>query len=328
MRNLHNRLQNPPKRTFTCASAHHNRWGKVPQFDKITTMYRYRPGTMSRHTQLGNRMVNYLHKQLRSERGASISFALFLALVCAAVASIVLAAATASSGAFAKVGAYDTSYYSVTSAVGMFRDVLDSDGKVVYRARVKKESPKKDSNARDNGEITSSGNTKFESITRLSVVMVAGADSEVRPSDQENPSNGMDFPYLEDVTSYLLFGEKLTENDDVNEDWAFSDGYKDFQYLVTPDDDKASVVTVKARLYENGLLELVFTDEGNSSMFMSLQGIREDRDVTSSELGDTQVGSEVSNTFQQTVTHETIVSWRLVQLTPGKGFMNGEADFS
>ena len=64
-------------------------------------------------------------QKLISSKGASITFALLLFLVCAVVGSVVLAAGTAASGRFSKLAESDARYYSVTSAVDLLRDSFD-----------------------------------------------------------------------------------------------------------------------------------------------------------------------------------------------------------
>ena len=54
--------------------------------------------------------------KIRSNRGASLIFALLLFLVCTVIGSVVLAAGTASAGRMSKLGESDQRYYSVTSA--------------------------------------------------------------------------------------------------------------------------------------------------------------------------------------------------------------------
>ena len=66
-----------------------------------------------------------IRMKLRSARGASITFALLLFLVCAVVGSVVLAAGTAASGRLSRLNEQDRRYYAVTSAAGLFRDALD-----------------------------------------------------------------------------------------------------------------------------------------------------------------------------------------------------------
>lgn len=70
-------------------------------------------------------MLKRLWKKLKSRTGASITVALLLFLVCAAVGSVVLTAGTAASGRISRLAESDQRYYSVTSAAELLRDVLD-----------------------------------------------------------------------------------------------------------------------------------------------------------------------------------------------------------
>ena len=71
-----------------------------------------------------NRRNNIIIKKMRSGKGASITFALLLFLVCAVLCSVILAAATTASGRMAGIAETDQRYYSVTSASGLLRDLL------------------------------------------------------------------------------------------------------------------------------------------------------------------------------------------------------------
>lgn len=62
--------------------------------------------------------------KLRSKTGASITFALLLFLVCAALSAVVLVAATTASGRMSNLAQTDQRYYSVTSAACAVRDML------------------------------------------------------------------------------------------------------------------------------------------------------------------------------------------------------------
>jgi hypothetical protein len=71
-----------------------------------------------------------IKRKLQSQRGASITFALLLFLVCAVVGSVVLAAGSAAAGRMAGLPRSDQRYYSVTSAARLFEDLFeDNDGK-------------------------------------------------------------------------------------------------------------------------------------------------------------------------------------------------------
>lgn len=69
-------------------------------------------------------MVQDVCMRLKGERGASLSFALLLMLVCTMVTAVVLAASTASFGQFANRAAMDQRYYSVTSAGDALRKLV------------------------------------------------------------------------------------------------------------------------------------------------------------------------------------------------------------
>ena len=66
-------------------------------------------------------------KKIKSGRGASISFALFILLICAVVGSIVLKAATASAGRLSELAQSDRRYYSVSSAAELIAKALDGE---------------------------------------------------------------------------------------------------------------------------------------------------------------------------------------------------------
>ena len=67
--------------------------------------------------------------KLRSQTGASISFALLLFLVCAVLCSVIITAATAASGRMSRIAETDQQYYAVTSAAELMKDLID--GKTV-----------------------------------------------------------------------------------------------------------------------------------------------------------------------------------------------------
>ena len=70
-------------------------------------------------------LIKKCEKKLKSRKGASITFALLLFLVCAVVSSIVVVAGTAAAGRMSKLAEMDQRYYAVTSAVNLLRDEID-----------------------------------------------------------------------------------------------------------------------------------------------------------------------------------------------------------
>lgn len=68
---------------------------------------------------------NRIKDKLSSQAGASITFALLLFLVCAALSAVVLVAATTSAGRIKNIAESDQKYYAVMSAAELVNDILD-----------------------------------------------------------------------------------------------------------------------------------------------------------------------------------------------------------
>lgn len=65
-----------------------------------------------------------LKARMKSRRGASITFALLLFLVCAVVSSVIIVAASAAGGRMSQMRDSDRRYYAVTSAAELLSDVF------------------------------------------------------------------------------------------------------------------------------------------------------------------------------------------------------------
>ena len=73
-----------------------------------------------------------IKNKLNSQRGASLTFALLLFLVCAAVGSAVLVAGTAAAGRMSRIAEMDQRYYSVNSAARLLIELMETD-MIYYR---------------------------------------------------------------------------------------------------------------------------------------------------------------------------------------------------
>lgn len=69
--------------------------------------------------------MNRLKKKIRSQTGASLTFALLLFLVCAVVGSVVLTAGTAAAGRMSEITEMDQRFYSVNSAARLLIELID-----------------------------------------------------------------------------------------------------------------------------------------------------------------------------------------------------------
>lgn len=72
-------------------------------------------------------------RKLRSERGASMMFALLVMLVCLLVAAVVITAATAAAGRFSRLAEMDQRYYNVSSATEILTQLLDGQSVTIVR---------------------------------------------------------------------------------------------------------------------------------------------------------------------------------------------------
>ena len=122
-----------------------------------------------------------LKQKLKSQTGASITFALLLFLVCAVVGSVVLTAGTAAASRMSELAKMDQRYYSVTSAAQLLRDTIDGKQVTVTQTFV----------GTDGGTPAQQGDTAYE-----------GADS----------------PILRDAAEKLTATSVITENG-VKCDW-------------------------------------------------------------------------------------------------------------
>ena len=75
--------------------------------------------------------MNGIGLKLRSDRGASITFALLLFLVCAVISSVVIVAASTAGGRLSTVREMDQRYYAATAAADVLRDRLDGQSAIV-----------------------------------------------------------------------------------------------------------------------------------------------------------------------------------------------------
>lgn len=78
-------------------------------------------------------MKNIIMSKLRSQTGASITFALLIFLVCTVLCSVILTAATASSGRMSGIAEGDQRYYAVTSAAELLKDLINGKSVTIER---------------------------------------------------------------------------------------------------------------------------------------------------------------------------------------------------
>ncbi len=105
-----------------------------------------------------------IKRKLRSEKGASITFALLIFLVCAVISSVVLVAATTASGRISREAETDQRYYSVTSAAELLKEMIDGKSATVIKVVTETTT----TNYFDNNNNADNGSNKNEEETPTS----------------------------------------------------------------------------------------------------------------------------------------------------------------
>ncbi len=141
-----------------------------------------------------------ISNKIRSQRGASIIFALLLFLVCAALGSAVLIAGTAAAGRAADTAKMDQHYYAVTSAAGLLKDSLSKQGPfTVVREKTTTTEITTVLTIDENGNVTG---TEPGGSTTLSTDYSLALDGEYISDD---------LTFLEDISCRIAGGDKYTD---------------------------------------------------------------------------------------------------------------------
>jgi hypothetical protein len=222
-----------------------------------------------------------LQAKLRSGRGASITFALLLFLVCAVIGSVVLAAGTAASGRVSQLAEADRRYYAVTSAAQLFREELDGQSFIVERTKTtttKYSMVGLDENGEDASE------TGKPAVSQVEVLMPS--DDPVYGFRLLDPSGDppeditadADKSLLAETALELVFGASAPTSSEVAGAWERAFGVDPWTreltvYLGDTDNKKAPVgVTVKLGSDPSGAsMSFTFKDqeEGNEHYSVS-----------------------------------------------------------
>ncbi len=279
--------------------------------------------------------------KLKSQNGASFSFALLLFLVCAVVSSVVLAASTASMGQFAGQGKADQRYYAVTSAAGLFSDAFGESGELQYTL------------------------TETCRGTRTITRPQAGAATETFAKDKGAsnaelvaPAYDEGYDFLSDATAYALFGHPSSWATQANLSsqlaeaswgtWLLSTAAKDDDtglpkatastatFKVSPDipgvdpSETAYDVTVDATLNDDWTCDLYFHNDAADSndrfyLYMKLSAIVEEGVAVSEQLQGSTASTDDGTVNEELVseTKTTTVTWHVERVVPGRGPVSG-----
>lgn len=152
--------------------------------------------------------------KIRSDKGASLSIALLLFLVCTVVGAVVLTAGTAAAGRLADMPEADQRYYSVASAVQLLAKELDKKDVTIVRTKTTTTTTKY--TAGDGATLVPDGDPNVTDVYSVSVknnsgVEIVKSDSSDATDDgfslaTKKDASGNSVSFLTARAIYLLFG--------------------------------------------------------------------------------------------------------------------------
>ncbi|MCR5294088.1 MAG: hypothetical protein K6E30_02780 [Lachnospiraceae bacterium] len=263
--------------------------------------------------------MDSIRRKIRSEKGASITFALFLFLVCSMVSIVVLVAATAAGGRLSGISEMDQRYYSVTSAAELFRDAIDGKSVTVTKTKTTKTTESYERTIK-NGKVVAPAVTPTPAPTTISNVSYS---SKI---DGKIISAGTRTSILQDAAIALT---NYNMEDNYNVDFGVNPAPEN-SYKVSVNADSAAVegilsVGVRETINSDGSLVFIFqnAEEGASRHYkvrLTLEADVKESTARNSESepltytlkdGETDVYT-VSQKTTLTETRTTVITWRAV----------------
>ena len=236
--------------------------------------------------------------KLRSRRGASITFALLLFLVCAVVSSVVIVAGTAAAGRMSRLAEMDQRYYAVTSAAELLQNMLSKESvKVVTETR----QAISETNL-DTGAVT---NLSASSIKNVKTTVYRGED-EIWSFQDETPTavpDKMPMSITENAAIQLI----QISADSVKE------SYEQYLSISAVSEGKnldGLNVTIHEKLESNGKLVMAISNGGYTLTETFASG--GDAPTSMTSLDEKTVGNMKTST--KVITETRTYKWKLVNV--------------
>lgn len=248
-----------------------------------------------------------LQEKLRSQRGATLSMAMLLFLICAVVGGVILAAATAAAGRLNQIAETDRRYYNVTSAVQVLSEQIAGEEVTIDQIKTYNEiegEPAGDAGygIEINGEEYRGNFSTLDFLSARALQMMFGK-SQVTPADPENweisidsekswtPDSGASFTMsLKDKDTSEQLGETVRCSGFVREDGTL-------------------IINVKNGASEN--------DSVYSVALIMLPNIAEETNE-SDAVPISAEGSPSALQLTKTITKSTVISWYVSSIEPGE----------
>ena len=214
-------------------------------------------------------MQNAILRKWKANRGASLSIALFLFLICSVLGAVLLTAATTASGRLADLAEMDQRYYAVTSAAELLAKELTKEPVTITQTKTV------------NRNVTIGPDDDPETVIQYAVtyktnvngntesVMLSANETEPVSTDGTRPDGEMSF--LTARAFELMFGDEKC-NTEAALDYSFKkshfagqDSPKSFDMAFSSTDGNLAVdhlaVDVSYQMMRSGVLILTVTNK-------------------------------------------------------------------
>ncbi len=210
-----------------------------------------------------------LPEKLRSNRGASVSIALLLFLICSVVGALVITAASAAAGRTAKLASSDQRYYSVASAMELLTEELSETPVVLVRSKtvvttdttVYTLSSSTDSNGLVNQSSSSSSSSSETTSysTSIGSTVISSQNSSI---DYDSMS------LLSSSAARLLFADNNCNNEAAMS-YSFADGFSGYSKSINLAHSSSATGVTADDLEVSGTIEL----QSSGDMVITLQNV-------------------------------------------------------
>ena len=262
-----------------------------------------------------------IKKKLGSQRGASITFALLIFLVCAVVGSVVLTAATAASGRMSRLAEMDQRYYSVTSAADLLAKELSNKKISIVRTQEYTDSV--------STTYTLSVDENGEEIINAGTPVSSRTDPEysTKINEQEVVGTWTASSFLTKQAVRLMYGDK-NFNTEAAFDFSLKNGNADEgTFTLSHENNEALGINGNYKLKKDGTLMLILKDtigEDHYTITVSLKPhIREWPDSETDKLPIEIKNNESDSGYTEIAQEKTVlykyseIYWTLSSISTG-----------
>lgn len=201
------------------------------------------------------KMQKRVLRKIKSTKGASLSIAILLFMVCAVLGGIILASATAAGGRVRNLSDSDKRYYNITSAAQLLAEELSRKQVVIERKKTYY-------------AVTDAAGQDLQTAIPAGIT-VPPATYTVKTVESKDQGDAVaNYSFLAREANYLLFGQDLTKSAEVKWNASFSDVTLEDEDSLSFDADNGNAFLDHPAVHPANTFEFVMKLYGNTDQFL------------------------------------------------------------